>query len=219
MDAQSTPAPTAPVESTAAVVPDGSVAPAAVGDAAVEAATTEPKGHRRALVNASRLVLAMLAIAAVALLGLGVASLLLTGDQPEVDGWLRALFGRVFGYVAIGLAATLGIPSAVGLFAMAGSTREGAVPALPSAVRTVIGVIAIGATVITGVVLVATGSSVTILNIALLALVGMATLGLAGAASFSPHRVRAWISAVAVVLVALGAFWILNAALIGRGPA
>ncbi|HET7828652.1 MAG TPA: hypothetical protein VFL03_03775, partial [Candidatus Limnocylindrales bacterium] len=118
---------------------------------------------------------------------------------------------------AIGLAATLGIPSAIGLFAMAGSTREDAVPALSPAVRTAVGVVAIGATVLTAVVLVATGSSMTILNVALLALVAMATLGLAGAASFSPHRVRAWISAAAVALVALGALWILNAAFIGRG--
>ena len=69
--------------------------------------------------------------------------------------------------------------------------------------------------------------------VALVALVGVAlrglgqriaaglivALGLAGAASFSPHRWRAWISAGAVVLVAVGALWILNAAFIGRGPA
>lgn len=192
----------------------GSEAVAPDPDAVVDA---QPRTHRRALVNASRLVLAMLAIAAVALLALGAASLLLTGDQPEVDGWLRAIFGRVFGIVAIGLAATLGIPSAIGLFAMAGSTREDAVPALLPGARTVIAVVAIGATVLTAIVLVATGSAMAILNVALVALVAMATLGLAGAASFSPHRIRAWISAAAVVLVALGALWILNAAFVGRG--
>ena len=208
----------APVGPTADPGPDPAPAdPASTGTA--QPVADQPRGHRRALVNASRLVLAMLAIAAVALLVLGAASLLLTGDQPEVDGWLRAIFGRVFGVVAIGLAATLGIPSAIGLFAMAGSTREDSVPALPSGVRTAVAVVAIGATVLTGVVLLATGSSMTILNVALLALVAMAALGLAGAASFSPHRVRAWISAAAVVLVALGATWILNAAFIGRGPA
>ena len=211
----------APVAPTADPGVDPAMARAAnpVGSAPAAVPGPEPRTHRRALVNASRLVLAMLAIAALALVALGAASLLLTGDQPEVDGWLRAIFGRVFGIVAIGLAATLGVPSAIGLFAMAASTREDAVPALPPAVRTAVAVVGIGATVLTAVVLVATGSSMTILNVALLALVAMATLGLAGAASFSPHRVRAWISAAAVVLVALGALWILNAAFIGRGPA
>ena len=198
---------------------DAQAEPVASEPTSAEPAAEAPRGHRRALVNAARLVLAMLAIAAVVLLGLGAASLLLAGDQPQVDGWLRTIFGRVFGVVAIGLAATLGIPSAIGLFAMAGSTRPDAVPALPSGARLVVAAVGVGATMLTGVVLLATGSSMTILNIALLALVGMATLGLAGAAAFSPHRVRGWISAVAVVLVALGALWILNAAFIGRGPA
>ena len=209
----------APVPATADPLADPATAARAdaVGSATVAVPKSEPRTHRRALVNASRLVLAMLAIAALALLALGAASLLLSGDQPEIDGWLRAIFGRVFGIVAIGLAATLGIPSAIGLFAMAGSTREDAVPALPLSVRTVVPVVAIGATVLTGVVLLATGSAVAILNVALLALVAMATLGLAGAAAFSPHRVRGWVSAVAAVLVALGTFWILNAAFLGRG--
>jgi hypothetical protein len=47
------------------------------------------------------------------------------------------------------------------------------------------------------------------LNIALLALVAMDSLGLAGAVSFSPHRVRAIVSAVALVLVVVGAAWVL----------
>ena len=86
--------------------------------------------HRTALVNASRLVLTMLLIAAVVLLGLAIAIQVL-GDPPETEGWLRAAFGKVFGVVAVSLAAVLGIPAAVGLWAMAGSTAEDAVPALP----------------------------------------------------------------------------------------
>jgi hypothetical protein len=175
----------------------------------------QPRTHRRALVNASRLALAMLAIAAVALLALGAASLLLA-DPPEVDGWLRAIFGQVFGLVAIALAATLGIPSGIGLLAMAGSTRSEAAPALPSPVRTAAVVVALVTTVVTAIVLVATGSSVTVLNIALLALVGMALLGLAGAVSYSPHRGRAIGAGVALVVVALGAAWILNTAFLAR---
>jgi hypothetical protein len=204
-------APTAPVD------PPSEPTVALTGNDAGDPVARPAPAHSRALVNAARLVLAMLAIAAVALLALGTASLLFLADQPEVDGWLRAIFGRVFGIVAVGLAATLGIPSAIGLFAMAGSNREEAVPALPTVVRTVIAVIAIGVTATTAVVLIATGSSIRILNVALLALVGMSTLGLAGAVAFSPHRIRGWISAAAVVLVALGALWILNAAFIGRG--
>ena len=93
--------------------------------------------HRTALVNASRLVLTMLLIAAVVLLGLAIAIQVL-GDPPEVEGWLRAAFGKVFGVVAVSLAAVLGIPAAVGLWAMAGSTAEDAAPALPLQARRIL---------------------------------------------------------------------------------
>ena len=50
--------------------------------------------HRTALVNAARLVLTMLLIAAVVLLGLAIAIAVL-GDPPEVQGWLRTDLGKV----------------------------------------------------------------------------------------------------------------------------
>jgi hypothetical protein len=170
--------------------------------------------HRTAMVNASRLVLMMLLIAAVVLLGLAIAIQVL-GDPPEVQGWLRTAFGKVFGVVAIGLAAVLGIPAGIGLWAMAGSTAEGAAPALPDLARRVFVGVAIVTVVVTAVVLIATGSAVTILNIGLLALVALASLGLAGAIAFSPHRGRAIASAVALVLVVMGSAWLLGTAFIG----
>src|SRR5262245_20742063 len=78
-------------------------------------------GHGRVLVIGSRTALVMLAIAAGAMLALGAVALLLV-DPPEVDGWLRSVFGTVFGYMAIGMAAILGIPAGIGLWAMAGAT-------------------------------------------------------------------------------------------------
>jgi len=164
--------------------------------------------HHKALVNGARIVLTMLLIAAVVLLGLAVAIGVL-GDPPEVQGWLRTIFGKVFGVVAVSLAAVLGIPAGVGLWALAGSNAEGAVPALSETLRRVIIGVAIGTVAATAVVLVVTGSAVAILNIALLALVAMAALGLAGAVAFSPHRGRAILSAIAVVAVAAGTAWIL----------
>ena len=113
--------------------------------------------HRTALVNASRLVLTMLLIAAVALLGLAIAIHVL-GDPPEVEGWLRTAFGKVFGVVAVSLAAVLGIPAAVGLWAMAGSTAEDAAPALPLQARRILVGVAIVTVVATAVVLIVTGS-------------------------------------------------------------
>lgn len=194
-----------PAADETAVAPDATAAGADEG-------TT---GHRRAWVNAARLALAMLGIAAVVLLALGGAFLVL-GDPPEVSGWLRAIFGRVFGVVAVGLAATLGIPSGIGLWAMAGANSPGAVPALGRTAR--LAAVGVGAavTALTALVLLVSGAAIAILNVALLALVGMATLGLAGAVASSRHRWRAVASLVALVAVALGAVWILNAAFIGR---
>jgi hypothetical protein len=167
--------------------------------------------NRKRLVYASRTVLIMLLVAALVVLGLGVAILLL-GDPPEVSGWLRAVFGQVFAYVAFGLAAILGIPSAIGLWAMAGATAEDNVPTLPPLARQVLVAVAVIAVVATGVILLVTGSSMTILNLGLLGLVALSCLGLAGGAAFSAHRWRAITSGVALVLIVLGTFWVLNTA-------
>jgi hypothetical protein len=170
--------------------------------------------HHKALVNGARIVLTMLLIAAVVLLGLAVAIAVL-GDPPEVQGWLRTIFGKVFGVVAVALAAVLGIPAAIGLWAMAGANAEDAVPALSQPARRALVAVAVATVAVTAVVLLVTGSAVAILNLALLALVALASLGLAGAVDFSPHRGRATVSAVALVLVAAGTAWILVNAFLG----
>jgi hypothetical protein len=126
-----------------------------------------------------------------------------------VEGWLRFIFGRVFGVVAISLAAVLGIPSAVGLWAMAGARAPDAVPALGETPRRILAGVAAATIAVTAVVLLATGSAATILNLGLLGIVGLASFGLAGATWFSPHRARAILSGVALVLVALGSLWVL----------
>lgn len=164
--------------------------------------------HRRTFVIVSRTMLLMLVVAAVAVLGLGAASLLL-GDSPEVDGWLRSVFGAVFGVVAILLAAVLGVPSGVGLWAMAGASADDALPALSPRPRMTVFAVAIVVVVLTALVLLITGSTVAILNVGLLGLVALFSLGLAGAASFSPHRGRAIAAAVVLVAVALGTLWVL----------
>ena len=63
--------------------------------------------------------------------------------------------------------------------------------------------------------LIVTGSAAAVLNLGLLALVALASLGLAGAIEFSPHRNRAALSAIALVLISLGSAWLLEAAFIG----
>ena len=172
--------------------------------------------NRRGLVIASRTVLIMLLVAALAVLGLGLAAVLL-GDPPEVEGWLRTIFGKVFFVVAAFMAAILGIPAAIGLWAMAGATAEEAVPALAQPARQGLAITGIVAVVATAVILLVTGSAATILNLGLLGLVALSTLGLAGAAYFSPHRGRAVFAGVALVLIVLGTLWVLNVAFIGVG--
>jgi hypothetical protein len=168
----------------------------------------------RTVVLAARTSLLMLLIAAVALLSLGAVSVVLA-DPPEVDGWLRSVFGRVFGIVAAGMAIVLGAPAAIGLWAMAGARDEGVVPALPQVARRALGGVAIATVITTAVVLLVTGSAVTVLNLALLGLVALGTLGLAGADSASPHRWRATLSGVALVLVVAGTLWVLGRAFLG----
>ena len=152
--------------------------------------TAAKASGRNRLVIISRTTLIMLFIAALAVLGMGVL-VVIRGDPPEVDGWLRYLFGRVFGVVALGLAVVLGVPSGIGLWAMAGSTAPDAVPALPETPRRILAGVAAVTVAVTAVVLLVTGSAALILNLGLLGIVGLAAFGLAGAVSFSPHRWRA----------------------------
>jgi hypothetical protein len=173
------------------------------------AADASVGGRHRALVIGSRTVLLMLLIAALVVLGLGVFFYLRGGDDPTVEGWLRTIFGKVFLGVAIGLAAFLGIPSLVGLWAMSGANKEGAAPALDRPVRMAFAGIAIAAVIVTAVVLLMTGSAITIPNIGLLAIVALATLGLGGAVSFSTHRGRAILAAIALVAFVVATAWIL----------
>jgi hypothetical protein len=162
---------------------------------------------QRVLVNAARVVLVMLFVAGLAMLGLGVFALLRT-DTPEAGGWLRAIFGKVFSVVAFGMAAVLGIPSAVGVWAMAGANKEGAVPALPRNAQVSAAIAGVAATAVTAVVVIADGTISSILNVALVALVAMATLGLAGATAFSPHRGRAIAAGTGLAVLVAGVVWV-----------
>jgi hypothetical protein len=176
--------------------------------------------NQKALVIGARTVLIMLGVAALALLGIGVVVLLRT-DPPEVTGLARDVFGKVFTVFAFGVAAVLGIPAGIGLWAMAGANAEGAVPVLSPTVRRALGVVGIVTVVAAAVVLftngVATGRMSTIVDIAMVALVAMGALGLAGATSFSTHRGRAIASAAALIAVALGTAWLLRAVLAAPG--
>jgi hypothetical protein len=162
---------------------------------------------QRLLVNASRIVLIMLFVAGLAMLGLGVFALL-RSDTPETSGWLRAIFGKVFAVMAFGMAAVLGIPSAVGVWAMLGANKDGAVPALPRNVQLAAGVAGIAATAVTALVVIADGTASSVLNLVLIALVAMATLGMAGATAFSPRRGRAIAAGVTLAIVVAGALWV-----------
>jgi hypothetical protein len=179
-------------------------------------ATTSTGTRHRALVIAARTALLMLLIAALVVLALGVF-FYLRNDEPTVDGWLRAIFGKTFLVVATGLGAFLGVPSVIGLWAMAGANREDATPALQQPVRVFVAGIAVATVIVTAVVLLATGSAITILNVGLLAIAGLASLGLAGATVFSPRRGRAILAAIALVAVVVATAWILVNAFISPG--
>jgi hypothetical protein len=179
-----------------------------VTDAAATGVAAGSATRRRRLVLLARTVLVMLLVAAAVLAGLGVI-VQLRADPPETDGWLRVMFGRVFSVMAFGLAAVIGIPSAIGLWSMAGAREPDAVPALSGTASRAVAGVAIATVVVTAVVLVVTGSAATILNLGLLGIVALASLGLGGAAVFSPHRGRAIVSAVALALVVIGTAWVL----------
>jgi hypothetical protein len=193
------------------------VAPAATGptDVSFDSTIGAPAKPRKAYVYGARVALVMLFVAAVALLGLG-AFASLRNDAPEVDGWLRYLFGRVFSVVAFGMAVVLGVPSGVGLWAMAGARDPGSVPALPRTPRLALTALAIGTTVITALVALTTGRGPLILDLGLIGIVALATLGLAGAVSFSPHRGRAILSAITLAVVSLAILWVLLQAFLFR---
>ena len=157
----------------------------------------------------------MILIAGVAVLAIGLVALFLV-DEPELDGWLRYAFGTVFGYVALGMSAVLGVPSAIGVWAMAGAAEPKAVPALSSPVRRVVAGSAIVAVVGTAVVVLLGGRGATLLDLGLIALAALLSLGLAGAACFSPHRGRAVLSALAMASVMVGILWFVAHAQVTR---
>jgi hypothetical protein len=162
----------------------------------------DPKTRKR-LVFGARTMLIMLFVAALAILGLGVAVLLLA-DPPETSGWLRHLFGRVFAVVAVGMAVVLGVPGAIGLWAMAGATAEDATPVMSPAVRQVATGAAIAAIVAAVILGIVTGAGLTILDLGLIGIIVLASLGLAGAVQFSTHRGRAMLAGIALGVLSVG---------------
>lgn len=164
--------------------------------------------RQHALVIGARTALVMLLIAGVALIGLGVVALWLV-DPPEVDGLLRSVFGSVFGHMAIALGAIIGVPAMVGVWAMSGANAADATPAMSRDVARITTGIAITALILAAAVVLIAGSELRILDLALIGVVALPTLGLAGAVAFSPHRARAVVSAVALVVLAGGILWML----------
>jgi hypothetical protein len=65
--------------------------------------------------------------------------------------------------------------------------------------------------VVTALAVVLGGSQVLIVNLGIAGLVALALLGLAGAVSFSPHRWRGILSALALLAVAAGTLWVILA--------
>jgi hypothetical protein len=148
----------------------------------------------------------MILIAAIAILAIGIATWVLM-DPPQVDGWLRSLFGTVFATMAIVMAAVLGIPAAIGVWSMAGATHPDLAPALPHRARRAVTLTAVVVlAVVAGVVLIG-GRGVTLLDLGLLGLAALLTMGLAGAATFSPRRGRATMAVAALGVVLLGLVW------------
>ena len=184
----------------------------AATDAPIHGTPDEGATRDRRLVMAARTALVMLLIAGVALVCIGVATLLLV-DPPEADGWLRSLFGSVFGHIAIAIGLVIGIPAVLGVWAMAGANAEGATPALSRNVHRLMAGIALATLVIATLVVLVAGSALRLLDLALIGIVALPTLGLAGAVRFSPHRGRAIGAATALVVLATGIGWLLLQAL------
>jgi hypothetical protein len=109
------------------------------------------------------------------------------------------------------MAAILGVPAGIGMAAMAGATADGAVPALGETTRRVVRWVAIGTVVVTAVAVLIGGSQMLIVNLGIAGLVALALLGLAGAVSFTPHRGRGLLSALALLAVAAGTLWVILA--------
>ena len=76
--------------------------------------------------------------------------------------------------------------------------------------------LAIGTTAVTAIVALTTGRGPLILDLGLIGIVALATLGLAGAVRFSPHRGRAILSAITLAIVSLGTLWVLLQAFLFR---
>ena len=138
-------------------------------DAPVDIGAPVAKRDRRWILGA-RTALIMLLIAGVALVGIGVAALMLV-DPPEVDGWLRSLFGSVFGYMAIAIGMIIGLPALLGVWAMSGATEEGATPALPHGARQLMTGIAITTLLLAALVILVAGSQLRLLDLALIGIV------------------------------------------------
>jgi hypothetical protein len=196
--------------------PDVDVDGSTEGDVAEPTTETSPSGHRR-LVLGARTALVMILVAAVVILGLGLVSLVLV-DPPEADGWLRSVFGTVFGYMALAIATVLGVPSAVGVWAMAGATASGATPALPRTVRRLVAIAAAAVVVMVAAVVLTGGRGPTLLDLGAIGLVALLILGLAGSVAFSPHRGRAILAGLASALVSIGVLWFVAAATGGTLP-
>jgi hypothetical protein len=165
-----------------------------------------PLPRSRMLIIGARVALTMILVAGAAILALGIATLVLV-DPPESAGWLRSAFGTAFGYIALGMAAVLGVPSAIGVWAMAGATADNAVPALPPMARRVVVGAAIVVVIVVAAAILVGGRGATVLDLGVIGLIALLTLGLAVAVASSPHRGRAMMSGVASILVWVGITW------------
>jgi hypothetical protein len=75
--------------------------------------------------------------------------------------------------------------------------------------RQLMAVIAVATLVLAALVILVAGSQLRLLDLALIGIVALPTLGLAGAVRFSPHRGRAAGVALALVVLAAGIGWLL----------
>ncbi len=184
----------------------------------IETSTADPaedtsgRPHRRVILVV-RTMLVMLGVAAVVLLGLGLAALIL-GDGSRASTpattWLRDVFGNVFGVVAFAIAAALGVPAGIGLWALSGATGEDAVPALGQPARFLLLGAAAGLTGLTAVVLLVATDIAAVVDLGLIGLVAVSSFGLGGAAAFSPHFGRALAAAIALGLIAAATLRVLT---------